>query len=453
GGNWLALAYQWRGELSMSGNVSYLPAFPLLLASLLSIFSPLAALVTAAIVSKWLLTLATYWCLRELGRLPAALTAVLLGLAAYQLEAYAWGAYPQLLATAAGLVATYLAVRFVREGVRADLAWSLAAAAVIFATHKLVAALLVVALPASLLASTGVRGVSRARVRLLLVISGPAVLGIFSALQWMREAQAGARPVINPLDLGLSVALQATLREAFVPWVIVAAAAALALARRSSWRWGFDTATSIGLGWAMAGSGFFLASGEQRALLLAQLGLVMAAAANFSRWRVEAAARSPAPSAALAIAGLSMLGSISVTGLASFSDATDWYRVVDEEDLKALRDLRQFSQPGDVVVASRGRNGNQVGWWVQGYVRRPTYSAVDARFLTFPEEQAQAKLAERLFSGELGESQTMSLLEEIEARFIVVDRRGPDGDWLPHSKELDLRKVYDSQSLVILEVP
>ena len=90
---------------------------------------------------------------------------------------------------------------------------------------------------------------------------------------------------------------------------------------------------------------------------------------------------------------------------------------------------------------------------MEGYARRPTYSSHDLRYLSFPEERSQAALANRIFQENLSRIELISLLEAIGARYLVVDRRGPDGGWLARSEYYGLTVAFDSPSLVVLRVP
>ena len=111
-GNWLAIANERLGRDVMAADVTYLPMFPAMLASLLSTVGTDSRLCDSGhpddqcpgggglrmCQARW-----TWLCpggrrssrrRRESG------------------EAYAWGAYPQLLATSFGLLATFLLLRY-----------------------------------------------------------------------------------------------------------------------------------------------------------------------------------------------------------------------------------------------------------------------------------------------------------------------------------------------------
>ena len=146
-----------------------------------------------------------------------------------------------------------------------------------------------------------------------------------------------------------------------------------------------------------------------------------------------------------------MLAAIVAGGLGAYVDAADWYRLVDHSELAALETLEKVSKPGDVVVASIGHRGMPIGWWVEGYAERPTYSAHDETFLAFPDERRQAETANRIFSGGLSYEAMSRELLEVDAQFLVVDRRGPHSSWLDSEYAQSLAVVHDESNLVVLE--
>ncbi|MGH8934838.1 MAG: hypothetical protein ACRDXD_00970 [Acidimicrobiia bacterium] len=457
-GNWLALAHEFRGRPVMSLDSWYPPLFPALLSSLLFVTSPLQALVVAGLIAQFGVVSASYWITRGLGRTRAGTVALLAGTAGYQLEAYAWGAFPQLLGSGLALLVLWIVVRLVDRPHAGWLVGAALGATAVVATHKLVAALLVVAVPVAAFHALWLRrrgegtwAWKKAAPALIVL----ATLAVAGAAEWLSGSKVGYHPVLNPSSLSRLAVLYATVREATVPWALMALVGLWAISSRS-WPAPLRPTVSCGSAWTLAGVGVFLITGEQRALLLSQLGLIMLMVAAFARWRSLIAQRQPRPRLAPAIftiAAWAMVGSISLSGLISFSAAVEWYRFVDHAELQVLEQLKQASRPGDIVVAARGPKGSPTGWWVQGYAERPTYSSHDLRYLSFPEERRQAALANRLFQENLSRTELMSLLEDIGARYLVVDRRGPDGGWLLRTEDYGLVVAFDSPSLVVLRVP
>jgi hypothetical protein len=461
-GNWLAIAYERLGRDVMAADVTYLPLFPGLLAGLITVWGPIAGFDVAAVLTIAALAIAVYICVRPVGRGHALVAAVVACVAGNQVEAYAWGGYPQLLATSFGLLATFFLLRHYHTGLSRHLWMGLFLVAATVATHALIGGLLVVAL----LLSTGYwiylaqpeQGRPRAWL-ITLACAGLAGLVVLITWVWVPE---GVEPTLNVLDTSRLESLAKAVREAPVPWVIVTLAAIAVLFKR---RRSPEVAATVasGVSWAAAGLGFFLITAEPRALMVVQVGVVISAIVTLSgvigalrkRLRVD---ESPSKARVaghrlLIIAVVSLFFAVVVSGIASYWTSVQWYRLVNEAELESLDRLRAVSAPGDLVIASRGRHTMPVGWWTQGYAQRQAYSGHDAAYLAFPDEREQAELANTFFSGDLSVEDAMELLDRTGADFVAVDRRGPDARWLNSDFAQTFTVVDDSSNIVVLEIP
>ena len=460
-GNWLAIANERLGRDVMSADVTYLPLFPGLLAGLLWIWGPVAAFDIAAILTIAALATAIYVCTRTLGRGYALSAAILVGVAGNQVEAYAWGGYPQLLATSFGLLATFSLLRYYDSRQSKHLWAGLVFVGATVATHALIGGLLVVAL----VLSTAywvylVRPTEGHRTALWigLACAGAATVVVLISSVWVPE---GVVPTLNPESTGRLETLFKTVREAPVPWAIVTVGAIAVLFRR---RWSPAVVATIatGLSWAIAGLAFYLLTAEPRGLMVVQVGVVVTAFAAFAGVlnALKGPQHSEPPSNArilgyrlLVIAGVSVFCSLVVSGVATYPTSIEWYRLVDDAELKSLERLAAVSEPSDLVIASRGPRSMPVGWWTQGYAQRRAYSGHDPAYLAFPDERVQAELANSFFSGDLSDRAALSLLERTGADFVAVDRRGPDARWLRGDLAQTFTVVDDTSNIVILEVP
>jgi hypothetical protein len=458
GGNWLALAHDSLGLDVVTPGVSYPPVFVLLLAGWVLLLDPVPALVVASLVARLASVLAVYYVMKDSGRVTSLMTAVFSALAAFQLEAYAWGAYPQILGTAFGILATYSAVRYMtdRRGVDAFLAIAATLAAAL--THTLVGGVLIFAI----VVATCHAGWVSARLRenwrgnllfvsLLILLCGiPLLLGVVGG---------EGRAVMNPSELSFDEALRLAFGESPLSWLVLSGIGLLSLVHR---RWPANTflSVSVGAGWAIVGFGVFVVTGERRSLLFAQIGILLMAATELARWWYRVRGAQDASRAGslrrlripLLMLIAALMGSVAVPGIAKYRQSTDFYRVVDESEIEALEFLAKTANEGDTVVATRGRSTIPIGWWVEGAAKLPTISGHDPSFLTFPSEIEEAEEANALFEGELSRSDAVAYLESVDARYLVVDRRGPDGGWMFRANRPSFDVIYDSPTLVIFEV-
>ena len=449
GGNWLALAHQHLGAEVLTPGVTYPPIFTSLLAALLLLFDPVPAVVMASLVARVIAVIAVYIVVRDAGRIVALVTASLTAVMAFQLEAYAWGAYPQILGLAFGLFTTHFAVRYAKHLHRRDALLALAAAVATALTHTLVAALLIVVLP---IVAVHAGWVSR-RVRehwrrgLGLMAAIIVLVGLYLVLGVVGSE---GRAVMNPSELDLRQAVNLAFGESSIPWLVTAGLGIASLFHR---RWDRDRSipVSVGVGWFLAGTAVFVATGERRSLLVAQVGIALLAASEVARWWRSTEGR-PRPRTGLLMLSAAVVGSIAIPGVSKYLQSTDFYRIVDNPEVEAFQFLEDSAEVGDIVLASRGRNTIPIGWWVEGIAKLPTISGHDPRFLTFPSEIAEAEQANSFFEGELGPQGSTEFLHDAGVRFLVVDKRGPDAGWMFRADRPTFPVIYDSPTLAILKV-
>lgn len=464
GGNWLALADELFGKGVMSADVTYPPFVSTLLGIVTMIVGDkITAIAIVAILAELSLVLSVYLCVRTLGRFYALAAAVVVAATGSMLEAYAWGGYPQLMAMGFGVVATFMVLGYLNTRERRHLWVGLVFCAATLLTHTMVGGLLGIALVIAvphLLYMTDPRSGERSRsLRIGLLVAGPVLA--FSAFGFIEGSLAGFQPTINPIGLSRVDAVLSAVREAPYPWAIVTLAAISVLVFRF-WPEHVAATIAVGSSWAISSFGLFIVTGEPRALLVTQMGLVLLAVVGFAAvneyLRPSGARRSPARFGMvghrlLLVGGLSLVAALVAGGLSLYSTATDWYRVVDSPEIAALDHLKEVSQPGDLVVAATGHHGNPVGWWVEGYAERSAYTAIDIGFLAFPDEQEQAEFATSFFEGGYTLQESIAALVEIGAEYVVVDKRGPDAFWLDTDVAQAFNVVDDSSNIVVLRAP
>jgi hypothetical protein len=454
-GGWLAMAKERFGlEVLAARDATYLPGLPILLGLVLTVTDSVLAITIAGVISKVALVLAVYLVVRPVGRGYATAAALMVGMSGAHGEMYAWGGYIQQLGTALALVAVFYLVRYLESRRPLHLALSATASALTLFTHNLLGGLMVGALVLAPIHWLYLRKASRRDwITGLLDAATVAIpAAVFAGIYLLQWQDAGRQTSLNPTGLTWVESVEHMINEASIPWLVVAA---LGVGLCSSRKWSGPHAMTVAVGssWVATSLVFFLAIGEPRALLLTQMGLVMIAVSVYAQLlRVAADRNVYARDALVAVGGIVLLAVVT-SGYTDYDAATDWYRVVDHQEIAALDELVAASSPGDLVVASAGHHENHVGWWVQGYAERPTYPAGNIDFLASQQERAQGAAANLVFEEPVDTSRVTALLEQIGARFVVVDRRGPSIGWLGSEFARSLRVIDDSSNLVILELP
>jgi hypothetical protein len=119
---------------------------------------------------------------------------------------------------------------------------------------------------------------------------------------------------------------------------------------------------------------------------------------------------------------VSALASVLVLGGQQAERAFNHYQVVDGQVLAALDWLQSHGTPGDRVIANETPRGGILGWWVEGYAQLPTYLAVDTRWLSFRDEQAQAEIAHRFLAQDAEPEELRRLAEAHQIKFLLLHR-------------------------------
>jgi hypothetical protein len=435
----------------MSAEVTYEPVFIGLLALLLSVLGPINGLLLSALVADAALVAGVYIVTRPAGRIPALASAALVGMAGYRLEAFAWGAYPQILALGFGLVTMWVVARYIDQGRPWRLAIVVAGTVMVLTTHKLVGGLMLMAVPAASVHMLWLARWSRLyRRRAALAVAGVWAAGSVFVAIWFVGTGDGVEPTLNAMGLSRAEHIRAVFLEAPIPWIVVGALALIGMGTRS-WQQGTVPTISLGFGWLVASSLGLLLLAEPRTLLQAQVAVLPIAVIVVCQWagRNVVSGSRQVRAVGLGIAAAATFGSLALTGLHRYDTAADWYRVVGQREREALNLLAARAEPGDLAVASRGPNGNPIGWWAEGFAGVPTFTNIDPGFLAFPDERAQAETAEALFTSP--PEGAAAMLDEVGARFLILDRRGPDVGWLAGGDPTGLERISDG-TLLILEV-
>ncbi|OGS42873.1 MAG: hypothetical protein A3K67_05365 [Euryarchaeota archaeon RBG_16_62_10] len=95
---------------------------------------------------------------------------------------------------------------------------------------------------------------------------------------------------------------------------------------------------------------------------------------------------------------------LTTAGVNWMNFAVDWYHPIERGELDAL-DWVTENTPEDAVIATSGKmlsghmEGDRLGWWLQGYSKRPTVMVGSERFRLFEDELRSTRDMNRFFTG------------------------------------------------------
>ncbi|MDQ7908537.1 hypothetical protein RB614_28805 [Phytohabitans sp. ZYX-F-186] len=425
-GNWLAFGNALLGDrTTRDSGLAYPPVTPLAMALLTRAAGPVVAVGVLGALSSLALAAGTYAALRGFGlRWAAAGLAALLSVSAATGEAAAWGGFPQLLA--AGLVPVLLVLldAALRTGRWAPALGAAAATAGLLATSHFVVGY--AAFAAAAVAGLHLAGVprgerlrwSRSRLRYLLAVAAPAALAVPLYLPLL-DAVGGNRPSGTDAAAvtwaNLFASLEFTYRDQPVVWrtAIVAGLATPFLLRarwrEPAWRLAVAALGSVAVATAL--------TREARGLYFLPFATVLA----LGLWSTgERHQLSPGRPARVAVAGL-LAAAVALqawSGLRLFPAQRDYYGIVSPDLYAALTWLRD-TPPGTRLGVSTVDDA-PLGWWVEGYVRRPTWYASPLRWLSYGDELERARVANEVFAPPFPQDQSVAAAEAAGLDLLLV---------------------------------
>jgi hypothetical protein len=108
--------------------------------------------------------------------------------------------------------------------------------------------------------------------------------------------------------------------------------------------------------------------------------------------------------------------------------------------------------PGAVAVR-QDRRGWPIGWWVEALPGHQVIAGSDPRWLGFPGERENARLAKALFDGSLDDEAFLLLTNEANVRYLLI----PKWDWIGWDRWLRQTRfpvsvLFDDDETLVLEV-
>lgn len=461
-GGWLSLSYELLGEHVRAVPTAYPPVVPLLVRGLSLVLTPLPALTAVGAAASVLGALPFYLLVRShtgpLIAMAFGAASLFLGLS---MEMLGWGAYPQLLSDALFLFALYGLGRGVLDDRKGPIIWASAAGALCLATSMLGGVALALVSPVFLLG-------------LWLLAGAPFRTVTFRAGQWAAWGAlfslpalpavaeyvkgAGGAGVLNLRGQGAEI-----LPEAF-RWMLgglpkpvndlsgsLVLLALISVCALAQWRRRSPLPSAV-LATTLVMLALYLKTFELRVLhlfvvgLLAGLPLVLDLALRLARHLPGPKAVRWVARGLVALLAVAIAGSVVQGGHERTQSSIRYHRLVDGEVLEALRVLRDLPDRGGLVVASGSPQGFQHAWWVEGYARRPAYSATDPYW-----EAGQGRKNNEAANALLGARSTVginALVQANDVRYLFLDKRVVrDRD---KYLEAGFRRVFENRTILLL---
>lgn len=451
GGQWLALGRGIFGE-GRSTAGAYPPLIPFLTAVTRSFTDPSTALKLIAISSLLAVLVAVYLVARDgLGPWFGLAALATIGPASVLTEPTAFGGYPQQLAFACVLLASWSAAHALGSG---QGRWFLTAGGSLLGaalSHHIYFPL-----------ALGTCGL----VWLLWLASRPPLavvprrsLGLLvpvmvSAACFAPTAMAflggGYAPPLDTAGLNPWTAFQYGAREAVWPWVIITVAGIGSLAltastRRRSAAWQVAVALAGGSG------ALFAMTGEVRLLPPFLTGVVIGLGFGWV-WLRE---RLVAGTRLRALPLLSALTIPALLWLPADREATGYftyYRTLDASMLGAAAAIDAANPEGTVAVRQDWRNW-PIGWWFEGLTTARIAVGSDPRWLGFPEELAHAALVDRFFEQRLEPGQVHAVAADTGVELLAFRK----WEWIGWQRWLEgagpvVEVIYDDNEFLVLRI-
>ncbi len=400
GGQWLALGRGLLGGEGRSTDGAYPPLVPLLVTAMRTLVGPMVAARAVGIGSLALVMIAVYLAARG-GSNPwfATMAAATVGMASVVAEPVAYGGYPQNYALAALVAGTYALGRFFTAGGRWRLAGAAAAmAAAALAHHMYFPVTAVVAIGVWLvwLTTRPAAGMARRRTLGAVVAGGIAIACYLPTAIAFRLA--GYDPPVNANHQGFWAALRYGVREAPTIWTVVLVAGVIGLLL--TWRERHAT-WSVTASMIAATALLFPVTSEVRLLppliLGGTLGLTLGLQAIWG-WLRERGTWPGRLAWGAVVAATLAPALLWPRADAQANDFVRYYRVVDPGLLAVARFVDRYPETGLVAVRESPR-GWPVGWWFEGLTDARVAVGSNEKWLGFPSERDQARVASALFGG------------------------------------------------------
>lgn len=446
GAQWLALGRGLHG-FGRSTDGAYAPLVPVLTTLADALLGPLPAVRLIATASALALALSLWLVARAaLGSCWGLVAAGIVLPASALAEPVLYGGYPQQFALAAGLVGIWMACAFLTAGGWRNLFAVALAALVAASAHHVYFPLAIISITTTglLWATSAAPEVRWQRVWQLAVALAPSLL-LFAATT-IAFARAGYSAPLAASARDVAEAWQYATREAPLVWLALILASVVALAAA----WHQREAAS----WLLATSLVFPAgvlaslSGQARLIPPVLIGTAIAVTLGTSEVSRHFRA-SPLP---LGLSLAALAAGLALSADRAAADYAEFYRVVDPSLVRAANAIAADDAPGSVAVR-QDRRGWPIGWWFEALQQRPVIAGSDPRWLGFPGERANARVADALFDGHLDAETFRARAEAAHVRYLVI----PKWDWIGWDRwlrrmQFPVKVLFDDNKTLVLQV-
>jgi hypothetical protein len=446
GAQWIALGRGWHGP-GRSTEGAYAPLVPLLATAADALLGPLPAIRLIAVLSGLSLGLAVWLAASTaVGPLWALPIVAIVIPASALAEPQFYGGYPQQFALAAGIVAISATCRYLSMARLGDLRLLGVMAFITAAAHHIYFPLLVLSITFAVAfrRSTGDPALRPRAVLPVLMVLVPSI-ALFAAVAISLLSAGYAAPLQASSRSAAEAWLYAT-REAPAIWTLLLVAAIITLT--ATWRSRVDIAWLVPASLMIPSGALGLLSGQPR--LFPPLIVGAALAAGLGAQRLARAAPSTQPALALVALSLAlMLANPADRAAANFAH---FYQVLDPSLVRAADAVRAEGAVGRIAVR-HDRRGWPIGWWFEAFLDGPLIVGSDRQWLAFPDEWANADLANKMFDGTLHASSFRNLAEAENITHLIT----PKWDWIGWERwlndpEFPVSIVYDDDRFLVLRV-
>jgi hypothetical protein len=422
-GNWLTGAWEIGGENIRLVGWTYPPLSLVLLRGLLFVFPPLLAVKILGVLSYFLGAVLFFLMIRLIGCGQNSIMhlgiTVLIFLSGYFGEVFAWGGYPQLLATSFLAVVFPSLEKWLRDGQIGYFLLSVLSAALVVYSNHFIAIIMIVFLSIlaliSLLRSkadwkkTMRRWVNFSLIVLFLII--PAVV-----IYWKFYALADALPA-NPQNFSFSnigMLFFLSFQGQHWIWIFLMVVVVWTASKNIS-----DYFACTAIVFVPTSLLLLFLTREMRLLQLIILGVGYGLV--LVEMKLETLLKSAGMKAVFVIVFFIFMTTSLQFSKLWFLNRSYYYQVVDSDALEGLQWLSANTEAHDVVAASPWKPFS-IGWWVEGYAKRPCLYATDPRWLTFSGERRNVAIANDLFSEDMSLDAILNIVRQNRIKYVLIDK-------------------------------